>query len=393
MQDNGSEPPRAASVQVKRLPRRRAIEGAAGIYYRPRADGSVGPPYEFAYLDLTGKRRWQVVHGPLEEARQSQSKRRIRRPTALADTEHGFAAYAEGWLGRRRVRERTLERYRWSLEQHLLPRLGRHQLSSITPELIATLIAEMERSGLKGWSISTALQPLSMILGDAARKGHIDTNPMSELDRHERPRHTDQRDRRILSLDEMRALLEATENPKYRCLLEVLLTAGLRIGEALGITAGDLDAEHSIMRIRYQLSREKTLQPLKTTTSDRTIDIAQPLLERMLELLRERDAEADPDALVFLSRNNTGLERKVCRSALDRAAAAANLRLPHPTLHDLRHSHASMLIALNYTIADVQYRLGHAKPDTTLRIYTHQWRRRDAQRSTIGDDVNKLLTA
>jgi integrase len=45
---------------------------------------------------------------------------------------------------------------------------------------------------------------------------------------------------------------------------------------------------------------------------------------------------------------------------------------PGPTLHDLRHSHASMLIALDFSVVDVQRRLGHRKPDTTLRVYAHQ---------------------
>jgi integrase len=51
-----------------------------------------------------------------------------------------------------------------------------------------------------------------------------------------------------------------------------------------------------------------------------------------------------------------------------------------------------MLIALNYPIADVQHRLGHANPDTTLRTYTHQWQHRNAQRSTIGAHLAQLLT-
>ena len=64
---------------------------------------------------------------------------------------------------------------------------------------------------------------------------------------------------------------------------------------------------------------------------------------------------------------------------------------PHPTLHDLRHSHASMLIHLGCSLADVQHRLGHRKPDTTLRIYTHQWGYRNAQASTIGDQLGTLF--
>ena len=51
-----------------------------------------------------------------------------------------------------------------------------------------------------------------------------------------------------------------------------------------------------------------------------------------------------------------------------------------------------MLIALEYSVVDVQHRLGHQSPDTTLRIYAHIWKYRDAQRSDIGNRVNTLLT-
>jgi hypothetical protein len=51
-----------------------------------------------------------------------------------------------------------------------------------------------------------------------------------------------------------------------------------------------------------------------------------------------------------------------------------------------------MLIALNYTVTDVQHRLGHRKPDTTLRIYVHQWRTQQAKQSTIGNHIGPLLT-
>src|SRR5215831_5484122 len=107
-------------------------------------------------------------------------------------------------------------------------------------------------------------------------------------------------------------------------------------------------------------------------------------MRRLPALVTDRGARLNPDALVFASRNDTGLERKVARRALDRAAKTANLNAPKPTLHDLRHSHASMLITLDYNLIEIQRRLGHRKPDTTLRIYAHQWKLREAQRSTIG---------
>ena len=135
------------------------------------------------------------------------------------------------------MRPRTREKYKWALERHLIPRLGRLRLDQITCEDIASFIAEMRKKGLKGWTITSALRPLSLILGQAARKGRIPVNPMSQLERGERPRHDDQRPKRILSLTEMRALIASADTEPYRCLIELLLTAGLRVGEALGLAA------------------------------------------------------------------------------------------------------------------------------------------------------------
>src|SRR5205814_4164086 len=127
---------------------------------------------------------------------------------------------------------------------------------------------------------------------------------------------------------------------------------------------------------------------LKTDESQRAIDIPAQLMHRLLALVNERGDQHNPAAFLFATRTGSGLERKVARAALDRAAKAAKLPAPKPTLHDLRHSHASMLIALDYNLVDIQRRLGHRKPDTTLRIYAHQWRYREAQRSQIGNQLD-----
>jgi hypothetical protein len=52
-----------------------------------------------------------------------------------------------------------------------------------------------------------------------------------------------------------------------------------------------------------------------------------------------------------------------------------------------------MLIARGYTLTQIQQRLGHRKPDTTLKIYVHQWNYHAAQQSRIGHDLGTLITA
>jgi integrase len=233
---------------------------------------------------------------------------------------------------------------------------------------------------------------LSIILAQAARKGRIPVNPISQLERGERPKTDDQRPHRILTLEEMQALIAHADSDRYRCLLELLLTSGLRIGEALGLTLADLDTDRNLIRIECQLGRDGSRTPLKTPESRRTLDIPAQLMRRLLTLITERGDRFNPHTLVFATANGSGLQRKTVRAALNRAATAAGLTAPKPTLHDLRHSHASMLIALNYNLVDIQHRLGHRKPDTTLKIYTHQWKQHDAEQSRIGQHLDTLFT-
>lgn len=384
---------RARGGQQK-LPRRRPVARHPGIYYRPRRDCKVGPPYEIRFLDSSGKHRWEIVHGNLElaEARRAELRLRRRRGERIEPCRQTFEQYAEEWLQRQTLRPRTLELYRWALKCHLIPRFGRRRLDQIQVEDIAGFIAEKRRQQYKGWTITSLLRPLSIILAQAARKGRIPVNPMSQLERGERPSHDDQRPKRILSLEEMQALIESADSEQYRCLLELLLISGLRIGEALGLTVADLEREQALIRVEYQLGRDGSRAPLKTEEARRVLDIPPELMRRLLALLTERGVRFDSTALVFATRNGTGLERKLARGALDRAASAAKLALPKPTLHDLRHSHASMLIALGYSLIEIQRRLGHKKPDTTLRVYAHEWKYREAQRSEIGARLEQVFT-
>jgi integrase len=279
----------------------------------------------------------------------------------------------------------------WALREHLIPYFGRRRLDQITVDDVANFIAHMRRKGLRGSTTLTALRPLSRVLAHAARRGAIPVNPCSQLERGERPKLDDQRPKRILTLEEMQAVIACADCELYRCLLELLISAGLRIGEALGLAVGDLDREHSLIRVEYQLGRDGTRTPLKTAESRRAIDIPPPLMRRLLALAAERGALFDSGAFVFASQSGTGLERKVAREALKRAVKAARIPPPEPSLHDLRHSHASMLIALDVSVVEVQRRLGHRKPDTTLRVYAHQWKEREARRSQIGQQLGRLF--
>ena len=119
------------------------------------------------------------------------------------------------------------------------------------------------------------------------------------------------------------------------------------------------------LTIERQRARDGRLVPLKTRTARRTIEV-RPALAAELRL----------------SGGFECLGHGAAYNAFNRALGAAQLHDPQPTPHDLRHSHASKLIAGGWDPADVAARLGDRLP-TVLSVYAHQFdtRRRSAERS------------
>src|SRR6185503_17160588 len=115
--------------------------------------------------------------------------------------------------------------------------------------------------GIKNWW-QTMLKSRRLVIVSVARNTKSQSNNSRIVSAY-----------RILSLDEMQAVLASSECSLYRCLLELLFTTGLRIGEALGLAVGDLDTKNSVIRVECQLGRDGTRSPLKTEESRRAIDI------------------------------------------------------------------------------------------------------------------------
>jgi integrase len=98
------------------------------------------------------------------------------------------------------------------------------------------------------------------------------------------------------------------------------------------------------------------------------------VLEQALQLGRGKVAD---DALLFASDDGAPLSPNAVSAAW--AHFADNIGQPAVTFHALRHTHASQLIDAHVDIVTISKRLGHAKPDTTLRIYAHLFRKDDGK--------------
>ena len=128
------------------------------------------------------------------------------------------------------------------------------------------------------------------------------------------------------------------------------------------------------MRLDQQLDRHGKRVPLKTARSRRTIEIT-PALSAKLAEAKLASAHSQPGDLVFLSRRGTPHDHRNIMRVLARVAGPerAALDSPAPSFHDLRHTHASRLIAAGMDVQSVADRLGHSNIAITQSTYAHQF--------------------
>ena len=194
--------------------------------------------------------------------------------------------------------------------------------------------------------------------------------------------------RKTLDLQQVATLISGTKDDWYHALYVLAVTAGLRHSELLGLSWADvnlstkpkkdLPARH--VHVGKQQQRETgrglLLTAVKTDESERTIplyDVAVAALET------HRNSQSDEfrklgipwrtSGRVFTSRLGTPLDPANVRRHF--YAALERLKLPRVTVHELRHTAASVMAMQGIPVHVAQRILGHAKPSTTQDIYTH----------------------
>lgn len=224
-----------------------------------------------------------------------------------------------------------------------------------------------------GWTVRATLTPLSRIMAFAVRRGMAPANPVTRLERGERP-SVGRREMRILERDDIEKLLAAASD-RYRPLLATAVFTGLRLGELLGLTWADIDLDAGLVRVRKQLdTKHGTLVETKTPQAVRDV-VLMPALGRLLrehKLASPHSTRTDP---VFASTKGTPMHvRNISRRGLEKAIEKAELDeegKPRFRFHDFRHTFASLLIAQGADVVFVSRQIGHANPSITLGIYSH----------------------
>jgi site-specific recombinase XerD len=158
----------------------------------------------------------------------------------------------------------------------------------------------------------------------------------------------------VLSKEEVKAIIDHTLNLKHKTLLCLIYSAGLRIGEAIDMTIGDIDSKRMLIHIKQAKGKKDRYTLLSV---------------HFLELLRLYYKTYRPKEFLFEGQGRAQYSSSSAQQILKQAAQKANIK-KHITLHTLRHSFATHLLESGTDIRYIQALLGHQSPKTTM-IYTH----------------------
>ena len=302
-------------------------------------------------------------------------------PGVLATGKLDVAGYLQQWLAhaRGRVRAVTYEGYEVLLRRHALPRLGLLQLQELSPLVIQHLYGELlaGSTGNAGLSAGTVLNlhlVLNQAFAQAVRWQLLPANPVAGA-QPPRPR----RPPRLLVDPQLLAqILASVVGSWLEAPAAIAAATGMRRGEILALRRADLTGDLTALRV------QRTLQPTrqglvfeqpKTARSRRTVLLPaflRPYLERQLAAQAARRARAaDWQEQGLLIDRGDGRPLNPDTLSAGWARHLRRRKLPPVRFHDLRHAHATLMLAQGVHPKVVSERLGHASIGITLDLYSH----------------------
>ena len=355
---------------------------SAGIQQRHgrgcNAAGRCKCPYRaFVYSKRDGKKiRKTFPTQDAAKAWRAEASTAVRRKVLRAPTSTTVNEAAAAWLAGARagvIRTRSGDPYKPSairgynqgLRLRVLPELGHKRLSDVTRTDLQDLIDGLVAVGLNPSTIGVTLLPLRAIYRRACSRpdSGITVNPTTGL---EMPAVRGGRDR-IAAPEECARLLAALR-PSDRPLWATAMFAGLRRGELMGLRVEDVDLAAGVIHVRR--GWDPTDGEITTKNGrDRKVPIAAALRDYLDEHLLGVGWRDRPDGLVFGSAPRVPFTGTPTAQRASKAWTKA--RLEQITLHECRHTFASLMIAAGVNAKALSVYMGHANISITLDRYGH----------------------
>ena len=370
------------------------------IQKRPGKDGKPRYRVQIAAIDAaTGKRR-NIAAGTYRTRREAEAAEReaiqLRdRGTLLDPSTATVATLLDEWLASMagRITGQSLKDYEIVCRRHLKPTLGAIKVQKLTTDTIRTQYRVWQEAGKSPRFMRGCHLRLSQTMAHAVATGIINLNPCATVKPptiaiRKPDVWTAQEAARFLDVSLCRPILTRGGDSGRRKpdelspLWHLLLLEGMRRGEALGLRWGDVNWERGTVHIVQTVAPDKTNKGAaiiqdraKTRASARSVRLTPDTLAVLKEHRKSQverrlasPAWNDHDLIVCTSFGTPINPGNVSRSfdALVKAAGQRRIRV-----HDLRHTHATLLLKAGVSAKVVSERLGHASIAITLDTYSH----------------------
>ena len=276
-----------------------------------------------------------------------------------------------------RLRETTISGKKYLIETKLLPYFGTLPINEIKATTIRkwqnelTSYRDESGSAYSETYLKSINNQLSAILNYAVKYYDLPGNPCHKAGSMGKKNAEEMK---FWTLHEFQLFITAMQNDiEGYTAFNTLYNTGMRIGELMALTPADIDTDAHTIAISksYQrLNGKDLITEPKTPKSNRCISI--PIfLENIIVDYMSKIYGLTADARIF-PYNKFRLKR-----ALQRGCKLSGVK--QIRLHDLRHSHASLLIELGFSPLLIADRLGHEKVETTLNTYSHLYPHRQSE--------------
>ena len=323
----------------------------------------------YRYTDWNGERKQTQKRG-FKTRREAQAWEHEQLNKKNADLDMKFKSFVELYTAdvKTRLKENT-----WATKEHIIrtklePYFGKLKMCAITPQQIITwqneLINYRDEQG-KAYSpvyLKTVNNQLSAIFNHAVKYYNLRENPCKKAGSMGKKKN---REMQFWTKEEYLKFAGAMmDKPLSYYAFEMLYWCGLREGELLALTPADFDFSRKTLRINksYQrLQGKDVITTPKTKKSNRIIQMPDFLCDEIKDYLSLLYEPAEDERIFQLSKHQLkrGMEYG-CK-----ASGVKEIRI-----HDLRHSHVSLLIDLGYSAVAIGQRVGHESVEITYR-YAH----------------------
>jgi integrase len=276
-----------------------------------------------------------------------------------------FGVWLDRWLATRGTLKRSSSSAEKGIaETHLRPAFGKARLDEIGPTAVRTLI-----STLNGQRAAKTVRNVHAVLYSvfalALEEGLVDSNPCVGT---RLPKNKRRKPRAFLTEQQVEQIIASA--PSYwQPLVTTLATTGMRWGEAAGLRVKWVDILGRELRVEETLNEaggQLSFGTPKSEASVRTISLPARAVDVLLPLVAGRSGEE----LVFTTTQGLPVRhRNFSYRVWNKTMTALELTDPRPSMHDLRHSHAAVLIARGVPLSAVKERLGHENITTTDGLY------------------------